>query len=131
MHVMMSRRRERVYECYTRIGRKGVRSRLRLHPLSFYTPLLESSNPQMSTYPKILKMKAQNLRFRFEDSRNPRILGVDLGWNFFERRHFEDFPCVWDVCHCVVPPFIRSGALGAIMVLSSLFLVVNLRRKGL
>ena len=68
-----------------------------------HTRTIQTKNPRILKslnvdVPKILKMKAQNLRFRFEDSRNPRILGVDLGWNFFERRHFEDFPCVWDVC---------------------------------
>ena len=41
--------------------------------------------------PKILEMKPQNLRFRFQDSRNPQILGVELGWNYFERRHLRIF----------------------------------------
>jgi hypothetical protein len=45
--------------------------------------------------PKFLERKPQIPRFGFEDSRNPRILGVDLWWNFIECRHF---PCACFVC---------------------------------
>ena len=64
----------------------------------------KSSNPQILkrrryvAAPKILEMKPQNLRFHFQDSRNPQILGVELGWNYFERRHFEDFFSVCFAC---------------------------------
>ena len=70
----------------------------------------KSSNPQIIlkrrryvAVPKILEMKRQNLRFHFQDSRNnPQILGVELGWNYFERRHFEDFFSVCFACHCPI-----------------------------
>ena len=40
---------------------------------------------------------------RFQDSRNnPQILGVELGWNYFERRHFEDFFSVCFACHILI-----------------------------
>ena len=55
--------------------------------------ILKSSNVDVtSLYPR--SSKSQNLRFRFQDSRNnPQILGVELGWNYFEDFFSVCFAC--------------------------------------